>query len=107
MSPLCLLHNTLQSKVTVCCTCERRRLGHRAVLVLSGDDAGPGTESRRGQQRQLLHDAAAARVVLRQLIEPLLQRVTQEVQFLTGLVETSLSLESETQLERRQRYQYR
>lgn len=80
----------------VCRTCERCRLGHSAVLVLCGDDAGPGAESRRGQQRQLLHDAAAPRVVLGQLVEALLQRVAQEVQLLTGLIETSLSLKSKT-----------
>lgn len=75
-------------------TCERCRLGHGTILVLCGDDAGSGTESRWGQQGQLLHDAAAARVVLRQLIEALLQRISQEVEFLTGLIETSLGLET-------------
>ena len=76
----------------MCCTCECCGLGHSAVLVLCGDDAGSGTEDRRGQQGQLLHDAAAARVVFRQLHEALLQGVSQEVQLLTGLIKTSLGL---------------
>lgn len=76
-------------------TCERSRLGHGAVLVLCGDDAGSGTEGRRGQQRQLFHDAVAAGVVLGQLAEPLFQGVPQEVELLTGLVKASLGLKTE------------
>lgn len=95
-TPLCPRHNSAQWELLVRRTCERRRLGHGAVLVLCGDDAGPGTEGRRRQQGQLLHDAAAARVVLGQLVEALLQRVAQEVQLLTGLIESSLSLECKT-----------
>lgn len=76
-------------------TCERGRLSHSAVLVLCGDDARSGTEGRRGQQRQLFHDAAAARVVLRQLIEALFQGISQEVKLLTGLIKTSLGLKIE------------
>lgn len=74
-------------------TCECRGLSHGAVLVLHGDDAGPGAEDRRGQQGQLFHDAAAARVVLRQLVEALLQGIPQEVELLTRLIKTSLGLE--------------
>lgn len=76
-------------------TCECSRLGHGAVLVLCGDDAGSGTEGRRGQQGQLLHDAVAAGVVLGQLVEPLFQGVSQEVELLTGLIKASLGLKRE------------
>lgn len=74
-------------------TCECCRLGDRAVLVLCGNDAGPRTKDRRRQQGQLFNNAAAVRVVLRQLLKPLLQGIPQEVEFLTRLVETSLGLE--------------
>lgn len=76
-------------------TCERCGLGHGAVLGLCGDDAGSGTEHRRGQQGQLFNDAADARVVLGKLAEALLQGITQEVQLLTGFVKTSLGLKIE------------
>lgn len=83
----------LQKYQRVCsATCECSGLGHSAVLVLSGDDAGSGTEHRRGQQGQLFYDAADAWVVLRQLAEALLQRMPQEVELLTGFVKTSLGL---------------
>lgn len=74
-------------------TCECSRLSDGAVLVLCGDETGSGTEGRRRQQGQLLYYAAAARVVFRQLVEALLQGISQEVQFLTGLVKPSLGLE--------------
>ena len=73
-------------------TCECGGLGHGAVLVLGGDDAGAGTEGRRRHEGQLLHDAAAARVVLGQLAQPLLQGELEQVQLLTGLVEAGLGL---------------
>lgn len=85
-------------------TCECSRLGHGAVLVLCGDDAGSGTEGRRGQQGQLFHDAVAAGVVLGQLVEPLFQGVSQEVELLTGLVKASLGLKIERkEVQRKQR----
>lgn len=73
-------------------TCECSGLGHSAVLVLRGDDAGSGAEHRRGQQGQLFYDTADAWVVLRQLAEALLQRMPQEVELLTRFVKTSLGL---------------
>ena len=44
-------------------TCERGGFGHGTVLVLGGDDAGARAEGGRGHEGQLLHYAAAARVV--------------------------------------------
>lgn len=76
-------------------TCECSGLGHSAVLVLCGNDARSWAEDRRGQEGQLLHNTAAARVVFRQLIETLLQGISQEVELLAGLIKTSLRLERE------------
>lgn len=74
-------------------TCECGGLGHGAVLVLCGNDTGSRAEDWRGQEWQLFNDAAAARVVFRQLAETLLQGISQEVELLAGLVKTSLGLE--------------
>lgn len=79
--------------VSLAGTCERSGLGHGAVLVLCGDDAGPRAEDWCGQEGQLLHNAAAAWVVFRQLVEALLQGISQEVELLAGLIKTSLGLE--------------
>lgn len=78
--------------MSCCVTCECCRFGYGRVLVLSRDDTGSGAESRRGQQRQLFYDGAAARMMFWQLTEALLQRISQKVKLLTGLGKASLGL---------------
>lgn len=76
-------------------TSERSRLGNRAVLGVCGDDALARAERRRHCHGQLLLDLANLGVVLGQLTQPLLQRVLQQVQLLTGVIQHRLGLNRE------------
>lgn len=75
------------------CTCERRRLAQRAVLVVHVRGALLGAERRGRGQHQLLLDEAGLGVILRELLEPLLQGAAQEVQTLGRLAQTALGLQ--------------
>lgn len=81
-------------------TCERRGLAQRAVLVVDVRGAVAGGERRGGGEHQLLFDEAGFGVVLRQLLQPLLQSTPEQVQALGGAAQTALGLQDRAVTER-------
>lgn len=77
-------------------TGERGRLVERAVLVVEVGGAVVRAEGGGGGQDQLLFDDAGFGMVLGQLGQALLQRVSEEVQALGRLAQTGLRLRSGT-----------
>lgn len=73
-------------------TCKRRGFAQRAVLVVDVRRAVAGAERRGGGEHQLLLDEADFGMVLRQLLQPLLQSTPEQVQTLGGAAQTTLSL---------------